>query len=334
VSLAGCGHKAGQAQGGAVPPGVATTGAAKKLKVALLSPGPVDDAGWNASAYEGLKAIEKSLGAETAHAMAKDEAAFEPAFRRFAGQGYDIIFAHGNEYGAVAKDVAPQFPNTLFVISSGNVSGKNLISLNWYLEQATYLAGMLAASVSQKGKAGLIGGVRVGVVESTFKGFEQGAHAVKPSFQVRTAYVGSWEDASAAKKQAEALIAEGADVLLHNADAAGLGVFQAAQEHKAQGVLAMGSNRDQNAVKPEVTLASASMDIPRSFLDIAKERQQKGSAELGGPGLRLLGIDKGYVSLILNPALASRVPEGVRSSLESARQRMVSGALKVPRGGL
>ncbi len=324
-AVTGCGTRQ------ASSPPRASAPAARTLKVALLSPGPVDDAGWNAAAYEGLKAIERDFGAQTAHAMTQGEGTFDPAFRRLASQGYDIIFAHGNEYGAVAQAVARQFPNTTFVISSGNVEGPNVLSLNWNLEQVTYLAGMLAAGMSKRGKAGLIGGVRIGVVESTFKGFEAGAKAEKPGFQVQTSFIGSWEDASAAKKQAEAMIASGADVLFHNADAAGLGVFQAADEHKAAGVYAIGSNRDQNSVKPDVVLASAAMDVPRSFLEVVR-RWRAGRKALGGRWL--LGIDRGYVSLIYNPALEARIPSKLRADIADARRKMTLGELEVPRGTL
>ena len=118
----------------------------------------------------------------------------------------------------------------MFITTSGNTVRPNVAPLRFMLEEATYLEGMLAASMSKTGKAGVVGGMEIPSVKSTIIAFEAGAKAVSPDFQVVTAYVGNWDDVGAAKEAALALIQQGADFLFHNADAAGLGVFQAAQE--------------------------------------------------------------------------------------------------------
>ena len=80
---------------------------------------------------------------------------------------------------------------------------------------------------------------------------------------------GNWDDVSAGKEQALALIQRGADVIFQNADAAGLGVFQAAKEHP--GISVIGSNSNQNAVAPGLVLGSVVIDLPHAFLLVAKE---------------------------------------------------------------
>src|SRR5262249_43994278 len=140
--------------------------------------------------------------------------------------------------------------------------------LRFMLEEATYLEGMLAAGVSKTGKAGVVGGMKIPSVTSTVQAFIAGTTVLNPQFVVTTAYVGNWEDVGAAKAAALALIQQGSDVLFHNADAAGLGVFQAAQERK---VLAFGANKNQNDVAPDVVLASAVIDIPKAFLSVAEQ---------------------------------------------------------------
>ena len=82
------------------------------FRVALLTPGPVSDAGWNAAAYEGLELIKTRLGADTALVQTKSPADFEDAFRDFASRGFDLIFAHGFEYTDSAIQLAQSFPNT------------------------------------------------------------------------------------------------------------------------------------------------------------------------------------------------------------------------------
>ena len=76
------------------------------FRVALLTGGPVSDAGWYAGAYEGLLMIRDSLGAEVSHQQTRSPAEFDEAFFSYASAGYDLIFAHGFEYQEPAARVA------------------------------------------------------------------------------------------------------------------------------------------------------------------------------------------------------------------------------------
>lgn len=293
------------------------------FKVALLSPGPVSDAGWNALAYEGLLLIRDQLGAKISQMQTKTPAEFEEGFRSYARQGYDLIFGHGFEFQDAAAAVAPDYPDTVFITTSGNTVRKNVAPLRFMLEEATYLQGMLAASMSKTGKAGAVGGIELPSVKSTIIAFEAGAKAVKPDFNVSTSYIGNWEDVGAAKEAALALIQQGADFLFHNADAAGLGVFQAAQERH---VYAFGSNKNQNDIAPDVVLASAVADIPHGFLEIAKQVKNRTFVAK----IEKLGMKDGVVSLIINQRLAERIPAPVKERIDQARAAIVAGTLNVP----
>ncbi len=293
------------------------------FKVALLSPGPVSDAGWNALAYEGLMAIRDKLGAEVAQIETKTPAEFEEGFRDFARRGYQLVFGHGFEFQEAAAAVAPDFPKTVFITTSGNTVRPNVAPLRFMLEEAAYLEGMLAASLSKTGKAGAVGGLAIPSVKSTIIAFEGGAQAVAPGFSVVTSYIGNWEDVGAAKEAALALVQQGADFLFHNADAAGLGVFQAAQERK---VLVFGANKNQNDIAPDAVLASAVLDIPRAFVTVAE--QVKGGTFVAQ--IEKLGMRDGVVSLAINPKLAGRIPADVTARVEAARQQILAGTLTVP----
>ncbi len=307
----------------AAPTAAATAPAAQPFKVALLSPGPVSDAGWNALAYEGLLAIRDQLGAEVAQIQTKTPAEFEEGFRDFARRGFQLVFGHGFEFQDAAAAVAPDFPHTVFITTSGNTVRANVAPLRFMLEEATYLEGMLTASMSRSGKAGVVGGMEIPSVKSTIVAFEAGAKAVRPDFNVVTSYVGNWEDVGAAKEAALALVQQGCDFLFHNADAAGLGVLQAAQEKH---VYAFGSNKNQNDVAPDAVIASAVIDIPRGFLEIARAVKE-GRFEAK---IERMGMKDGIVSLILNPRLESRIPPEVKARLDQARAAIIGGTLKVP----
>ncbi len=316
--LAGCQHDTGQT-GAATP----ASGASAPFKVALLSPGPVSDAGWNALAYEGLLAIRDQLGAEVSQIQTKTPADFEEGFRDFARRGYQLVFGHGFEFQDAAAAVAPDFPGTVFITTSGNTVRTNVAPLRFMLEEATYLEGILAAGMSKTGKAGAVGGIKIPSVKSTIIAFEAGAKAVKPKFSVITSYVGNWEDVGGAKEAALALVQQDCDFLFHNADAAGPGVFQAAQQKQ---VYAFGANKNQNDVAPDVVIASAVIDIPRGFLQVARE--VKDGRFVGK--IERMGMKNGVVSLVLNPRLESRIPADVRARIDQARDEIIAGTLKVP----
>jgi basic membrane lipoprotein Med (substrate-binding protein (PBP1-ABC) superfamily) len=297
--------------------------ASTQFKVALLTPGPISDDGWNALAYEGLMAIKAQLGAEVAHLEVDNPGQFEDGFRNFAARGFNLVIGHGFEFQDAAAAVAPAFPNTVFITTSGNTVRPNVAPLRFMLEEATYLEGMLTASMSKSGKAGAVGGMAIPSVKSTIMAYEGGAKAVNPNFQVMVSYVGNWTDVGAAKEAALALVQQGADFLFHHADAAGLGVFQAAQQ---QQVLMFGANKNQNAIAPDVVLASAVIDIPRGFVTVA--RQVKDHTFVAR--IEKMGMKDGVVSLQYNDKLVDRIPPDVKAKVDAAQQAILAGTLVPP----
>ena len=170
---------------------------ASSFKVALLTPGPISDQSWNGGAYQGLMRIKDSLGAQVSHVQTKTPADFEENFREYGAQGYDLVFGHGFEFQDAAKRVAPQFPKTIYVTTSGNTASGNVAGILFSFSDASYLAGMLAASMSRSGTLGVIGGTELPPVKESFKAFAAGAKRVNPGAQVLTSFVGNWDDVSA-----------------------------------------------------------------------------------------------------------------------------------------
>jgi basic membrane lipoprotein Med (substrate-binding protein (PBP1-ABC) superfamily) len=297
--------------------------AVSTFKVALLTPGSVSDHSWNGGAYDGLLRIRDSLGAQISNIQTATPADFEDNFRQYGAQGYQLVFGHGFEFQDAAKRVAPQFPHTIYVTTSGTTAGPNLAGMTFGFADASYLAGILAASMTKTNKLGALGGTALPPVVESFRAFELGAKSVKPSIKVVTSYIGNWDDVSAGKEQALAQLAQGVDVIFQNADAAGLGVFQAARERKNAWII--GSNSDQNGVAPDVTLGSVVIDLPLAFLTIARQ-VKNGSFK---PGVIELGEASRVVTLVLNPTVAARIPQSTRSTIDSLQARMESAAFHV-----
>jgi basic membrane protein A and related proteins len=296
---------------------------AEKFRVALLTPGPVSDAGWNALAYDGLIKIRDTMQAEVSQIETKTPAEFEEAFRDYASRGFQLVFGHGFEFQDAAARVGADFPQTVFITTSGSTVRQNVAPMRFLLEEATYLMGMMSAMLSQTGKAGAIGGMEIPPLKSTFMAFEAGAKSIKPDFQVTVSYIGNWEDIGAAKQAALALIEQGCDILIPNADAASLGAFQAAQEKH---VMALGTNKNQNAIAPDVIVASGVIDIPTAFLQVAQE-VHKGTFR--GHVIHL-GMKEGVITLVYNPTWQDRLPPEVQVRVTLAKQQIVAGTLKVP----
>lgn len=299
------------------------------LKVALLTPGPVSDDGWNASAYEGLERIQKELGAEVAHKESKNEGEFKQDFRDFARRGYALVFAHGFEYSIHARDVAGEFPKTYFVTTGGlpeNVR-PNYSPIVFVIDDGMYLLGVLAGKMTKTDRLGVVGGQEIPPVVAAFKAFEAGAKSVNPKTKVVYSYVGNWDDATKAREQASAQIKEGVDFILQNADKAGLGVFQAVKEAREQmkDVYAFGSNRNQNHLEPSAILASAVSDIPKGFVFMAN--RVKENAFVGE--VHEFRLRDGFVSVAYNPQLESVVPDAAKKAVQDAQDAIVNGTLTV-----
>jgi basic membrane protein A len=316
--LASCSSGREDARGGSATGGTEARGGGR-FRVALLTPGPISDQSWNGGAYQGLLRVRDSLGATVSHIQTKTPAEFEEQFRQYGAQGYDLVFGHGFEFQDAATRVAPDYPRTVYVVTSGSSVGANVAGIEFGFADASYLAGLLAGAMTRSNVIGVIGGTELPPVTESFAAFTRGAKAANPKVSVLTSYIGNWDDVSAGREQALAQIGRNADVIFQNADAAGLGVFQAARETKR--ALVVGSNSNQNTVAPEITIASVVIDLPHAFLTVAREVKSKTFK----PRLIRLGSESDVVTLVVNPAFQSHIPVAAMRAVDSVRRELVAG---------
>jgi basic membrane lipoprotein Med (substrate-binding protein (PBP1-ABC) superfamily) len=302
--------------------GCAPKAAPTGLRVGLITPGSIADAAWNSGAYAGLEHIHDSLGLPVSHVEARTPAEQEDALRTYAAQGYRLVFAHGFEFQEPAERVSAQYPNTIFIVTSGARVHGNVAPIIFRLEEASYLAGMVAGGLTRSNILGFVGGIELPPIKAAYEGWVNGAKAVNPRIQSREIYLNSFDDAAAGREAALALVRVGADMFHHNADAAALGVFQAVKESPR--VYVFGSNADQSALAPDRVIGSAVIDLPRALLLVAEE-VKAGSFK---PRVEALGLASGVIRYQPNPALNSLVPPALAARVKAAADSIAAGTLR------
>lgn len=296
-------------------PGCAESRDDGSLKVALILAGPENDEGWNQSAYEGLQRIKRELSARTRKVTARSANEIRSALLQAAEQDFDLIIGHGFEFNAPAFEIAASYPRIAFVTTGGTQSAANLATIVLRLEEASYSLGILAGHLTKSGVVSAISGEAYEPVERVVRGFVAGLQSVQADARVLVDYLGSWEDVARAKEKAFAHADAGADVFFQNADAAGIGIFEACRARKLP---AFGCNRDQANKAPDVILASAVADIEATFLLLATEVAE---GRFRG-GERSFGTAEGETRVVFNPALAARIPAEARAQMEAAHKAL------------
>ncbi len=336
VGIFGCGRNntASDTAPAAITPSASSdTGS---FKVALVMSGPTSDNGWNAGAKKALDSVQKELNLDASNvsfvesqtsASQQDE-----SLRAFAQKGYNLVFGHGTEYEELAKKIEKDFPNTVFVISSGAVPGTNTSPIILKLQDGAYLEGMLAAGMSKTGKLACVGAEEIPPVKAVFEAFAQGAKAINPKIIILpAAYTGSWDDPIKANKQTLPLIEQGADIIMQDVDAAAQGVFNAVSDSAKAGktVYALGTNNDQNAAAPDVILASAPIYIDKAFVPIAKSVRDKTFK----PSATIYDMKSGVIGFVLNPQLEGKIPADLKAKIADAQKKIFDGSLDVTKAG-
>jgi basic membrane protein A len=224
-----------------------TTAAASggKLRVGLVTDvGKVNDGTFNQYAYEGLKRAESELGIETAFIETQAQTDYLKNIDQFASQGYDMIVTVGFLMGDATKEAATKYPDIKFAIVDNAYDPPlpNVEALVFAEDEAGYLAGVLAASLSKSGTVAAVGGVEIPPVQKFLLGYENGAKSVNADIQVKRVYIDSFTDRARGAEAARSFIAEGADVIFGAGGQTGSGGIQAAAQ---DGVFVIGVDQDE-----------------------------------------------------------------------------------------
>ena len=295
----------------------------KDYKIVLLLPGPINDQGWNATAYEGLQLVEKDLGIKMEYLESVQQADFEAVFTDYGTKGYDLVFAHGTQFFDAAAKVGPQFPNTFYmVINSEEGQEPNVGGIGVREWEGGYIAGIIAAMNTESKKLGAIGSFPFPVIAGTLDAFEAAAQAYDPSIKVTKTYVNSWEDIQKGKETALAMAESGADVIFCSANQVGLGSIEAA---KSKGVKAVGYISPQNDVAPDTVISSVTYNTPGLFKSTV-EQLIKGE-------LKPVGASLGWADNVLDMQWGKDVGQDVKDNVNKAIEELKAGKIANPYKG-
>ncbi|MEU3555559.1 BMP family lipoprotein [Streptomyces fragilis] len=240
------------------------------------------DQSFNDAAHSGFLKADKDfgIGGKTFEpADGEGDADKVQRLESMAKQGYNPIIGVGFVYAPAIKEVAAKYPDTTFgIIDDASVEAKNVASMVFSEEQASYLAGVAAAKASKSHTVGFIGGVDIPLIHKFGAGFEQGAKAADPKVKVikkiltSTPQEGGFSSPDKGREAANGQIEQGADVLYHAAGLSGQGVISEAAKNK---VWAIGVDSDQyaqDALKEykDWILGSATKNVGGAVYELAK----------------------------------------------------------------
>ncbi|MGB7378237.1 MAG: BMP family protein [Rivularia sp. (in: cyanobacteria)] len=296
------------------------TGGEDAFKIAIALPGAITDKTWNQSGYEGVQLARQQLGAETAFLEQIPQAEQTEVLTDFARKKYNLIFAHGGQFDAAIQQIAPQFPDTFFIAVNGAVKGDNIAALRINHQQASYLCGIVAASMTKSNQIAYIAGQKFAATEEELLGLELGAKSVNPKIKVTSTFTGDWNDASKAKEATLALISTGADVIYQWLDNASPAVLQTAAE---KNVYAFGNTKDQLEIAPKAVLTSAvkRMDLAIAYIsELAKNKQLKGD-------IYKIGLEKSDILSL--GKFGNMVSGDIQKKAMDAKQGIVEDKIKI-----
>ncbi|HJW89198.1 MAG TPA: BMP family ABC transporter substrate-binding protein [Anaerolineales bacterium] len=305
-----------------------TPAPAGPFRVAVVMPSAINDLAFSQSMYDALSAIQGEMGAgnfEFAYSegmFVVDEAA--AALRDYASQGYNLVIAHGSQYGSSLQEIAPDFPNTSFAwgttVDTFTSQGiTNVYAYEARSEQGGYVNGVIAASLSQNNVLGVVGPIETGDAKLYVDGFAAGAKATKPEIVVNVNYIGSFSDVALASEAARTHISAGADALTGSAQMV-VGAIGVAEEG---GVPWFGTQSSQTSLAPGIVVVNQVYDWTVVLNEIIGKVK---NGELGGEAFAAT-LANGGLKMDYNADF--ELPAEVKTLADQTVQGIIAGSIVV-----
>ena len=301
-----------------------TTGLAHADPALIFDLGGKFDKSFNEAAYEGAKRWADETGGSYKELEMQNEAQREQALRRLAETGANPIVMTGFAFGDVLNSVAPDYPDTKFVIIDMVVDQPNVSSVVFTEEQGSYLVGMMAGLASKTGTVGFIGGMDIPLIRKFSCGYAQGAKAANPDIKFVENMTGTtpaaWNDPVKGGELTKAQISQGADVIFAAAGGTGIGVLQTAAD---DGILSIGVDSNQNYLHPGKVLTSMTKRVDNAVYDAFKAGTDVAT------GVQVMDLAKGGVGYAMDDNNAALVSPEMKAKVDEAAAKIASGEIVV-----
>ncbi len=265
------------------------------FRIAALMPSATNDLAFSQSMYDGLLAVQAELGEDAFEFTVQDSTFIVDdaavALRDWAASGdYELVIAHGSQYGPIVEELAPEFPDVSFAWGTrqDTFGMDNVFSYAAGSEEGGYFNGVLAAHLTETGVLGLVGPIEVGDGKLYADGFTNGVASVDEALEVNIVFIGSFSDVPLATEAAETHIANGADVLTGTAQMV-VGPIAVAVEND---VLWFGSDASQDDLAEDIGVAFQIYKWEVLLLDMIANIQD---GVLGGEYYKLTLENEGLV---------------------------------------
>ena len=300
------------------------------FKVAIIMPSAINDLAFSQSMFDALLAVQSEMGGEEKFEIVYSEGMFvvddaAAAIRDYATEGYDLVIAHGSQYGSSLQEIAPDFPETSFAwgttLNTFSDEGiTNVFAYEANSQEGGYVNGVIAASLSESKVIGVVGPIEAGDASLYVKGFVAGAKSVDPDIVVNVNWIGSFSDVALASEAANTHVAAGADTLTGTAQMV-VGAIGVAEE---KGALWFGTQASQTSLAPDIVVANQVYDwsvVLDEILALIKDGTYGGTAYT-------ITLENGGLVMDYNPDYD--LPEDVKALADEAVQGIIDGSIVIP----
>jgi basic membrane protein A len=303
-----------------------TAGMAQAEPGLIIDLGGKFDKSFNESAFNGAERWAEETGGSYMETELANEAQREQTMRRMADRGADPVVVLGFANASTLEVVAPDYPDTTFVIVDMVVDQPNVKSVVFSEHEGSYLVGMMAAMASETGTVSFVGGMDVPLISKFACGYAQGAKAVNPEAEVIVNMTGTtpaaWNDPVKGAELTRSQISQGSDVVFAAAGGTGVGVLQAAAD---EGILSIGVDSNQNHLHPGAVLTSMVKRVDNAVYDAFAEAEA-GELETG---IDVKGLENEGVGFAMDENNADLVTKEMTAAVEEAKAKIVSGEIEV-----
>ena len=294
------------------------------LRVAIVAPSARNDLAFTQSMVDAVNVIAGERPVEVAvtdNTFVPDEAA--AAVRGYAEQGYQLVIAHGSQFGAALIDIAPEFPETAFAwgTASDTFGLPNVYAYDAAAHEGGYVLGAISSMLSSSKVVGVVGPIEIGDAAQYVNGFRAGALAQDPATDVRVTYTGSFSDIGLASEAANAHLDAGADVLTGSAQMV-VGAIAAADQRGARW---LGTQADQASLAPNAVVAS---QVYRWEVALRPVIADLDAGTLAGSS-HTASLQNGGLVIQFNPDVA--LPPEVRQRADELIAGIANGSIQPPR---